>query len=112
MKNKHLIALITALAMAMIPASAFTRGDLNSDGAVDVSDVNAVVNIMLGKAQQGGKRLLADVTRDGTIDVSDVNMVVNIMLGRDEPVPAADVDGNGSVDVSDVNAIINIMLGK
>ena len=47
---------------------------------VDISDVNAVINMMLGKAD---KTSAADVTGDGSVDIADVNMVINIMLGKD-----------------------------
>ena len=55
------------------------RGDVTGDGKVDVSDVNMVINMMLGKAEPTA---VADVTGDGTVDVSDVNIVINIMLGK------------------------------
>jgi len=55
------------------------RGDVTGDGKVDVSDVNMVINMMLGKAEPTAA---ADVTGDGTVDVSDVNIVINIMLGK------------------------------
>ena len=58
------------------------KGDVNGDGAVDVDDMNLVINIMLNKG------------------------------ATMEDYPAADVDGSGSVDVDDMNIIINIMLGK
>ena len=54
-------------------------GDVNGDGTVDISDVNAVINVMLGKAESTPA---ADINGDGTVDVSDVNMVINIMLGK------------------------------
>lgn len=55
--------------------------DINADGTVDVSDVNLVINVMLGK---GGitPENLADVTGDGKVDVSDVNAIINAMLGK------------------------------
>ena len=56
-------------------------GDVNGDGAVDVGDVNIIVNIMLGK-DDAGNYPGADVTGDGPIDVGDVNQVINIMLGK------------------------------
>ena len=58
-------------------------GDVNGDGLVNVTDVTATINIILGKAE------------DGPTD-------------RD----AADMDGNGIINVSDVTAIINLILGK
>ena len=54
-------------------------GDVTGDGTVDISDVNAVINIMLGKAD---KVDAADVNGDGNVDISDVNAVINIMLGK------------------------------
>ena len=54
-------------------------GDVSGDGQVDIADVNAIINIMLGKAEQTAA---ADVTGEGTIDIADVNAVINIMLGK------------------------------
>ena len=56
------------------------QGDLTGDGRVDIADVNAVINMMLGKnaATEAG-----DVTGDGRVDIADVNAVINIMLGKD-----------------------------
>ena len=55
-------------------------GDLTGDGLVDIADVNAVINMMLGKASPTAA---GDVTGDGTVDIADVNAVINIMLGKD-----------------------------
>lgn len=57
-------------------------GDVTGDGCVDVSDVNAVINVMLGKENNQQIIALADVTGDGDVDVSDVNAIINIMLGK------------------------------
>ena len=54
-------------------------GDVTGDGQVDIADVNAVINIMLGKAASVPA---ADVTGDGNVDIADVNAVINIMLGK------------------------------
>ena len=54
-------------------------GDITGDGKVDISDVNAVINMMLGKVE---KVDAADVTDDGNVDISDVNAVINLMLGK------------------------------
>lgn len=55
------------------------KGDVNGDGSVDISDVNAVINIMLGKAQPTA---VADFSGDGSVDITDVNGIINIMLGK------------------------------
>ena len=64
------------------PIAESLRGDINSDGIVDVSDVNIAINIMLGKAQASSYTGISDLNGDGSIDVSDVNAVINIMLGK------------------------------
>lgn len=55
-------------------------GDLNGDGAVDVDDMNMIINIMLGKAEKTAE---ADLNNDGAVDVDDMNTIINIMLGKD-----------------------------
>lgn len=57
-------------------------GDVNGDGRVDVSDVNIVINVMLGKLQDDEVKALCDLNVDGRVDVSDVNAVINLMLGK------------------------------
>ena len=57
-------------------------GDVNLDDKVDVTDVNIVVNIILGKDQAANYDGRADVNNTGVVDVSDVNIVVNIILGK------------------------------
>lgn len=54
-------------------------GDVNGDGVVDVSDVNLVVNAILGKSEMTNEM---DLNGDGIVDVSDVNLIVNIILGK------------------------------
>ena len=60
-------------------AGDFLLGDVTGDGQVDISDVNAVINMMLGKVTPTAA---GDVTGDGHVDISDVNAVINIMLGK------------------------------
>ena len=61
------------------PRPQVLTGDVTGDGQVDISDVNAVINVMLGKTAQTPA---ADVNGDGTVDISDVNAIINIMLGK------------------------------
>ena len=71
--------------------SAFTasamRGDVNGDGEVGISDVNAVIDMILG----GGYDSAADVNGDSEVNISDVNALIDIILtgdsGEDEIVP-------------------------
>ena len=59
------------------PNYRFFASDITGDGRVDIADVNAVINMMLGKSAAPG-----DVTGDGKVDISDVNAVINAMLGK------------------------------
>ena len=54
-------------------------GDVTGDGQVDISDVNAVINMMLGKTPQTPA---GDINNDETVDISDINVIINIMLGK------------------------------
>ena len=53
-------------------------GDVDGNGSVGVEDVNAVINVMLGKAENPK----ADLSGNGSVGVEDVNAVINIMLGK------------------------------
>ncbi len=57
-------------------------GDVTGDDVVDIADVNAVINVMLGKSQNPSTKALADVTGDGVVDIADVNGIINLMLGK------------------------------
>ena len=62
----------------------YLRGDVNGDGTVDVSDVNIIINIMLGSDSADNYDGRAYLTEgDTTVDVSDVNTIINIMLGKE-----------------------------
>ena len=54
-------------------------GDLNGDGIVDVSDVNIMIDMVLGKQEQDES---ADLNNNGIVDVSDVNALIDIVLGK------------------------------
>lgn len=56
-------------------------GDVNGDGAVDVADVNACIDCILGY----NSNEKADVTGDGDTDIADVNEIINLILGLSHP---------------------------
>jgi len=58
----------------------YKRGDINGDGAVDVSDYIGIANFILGNKPEGFIETAADVNNDGNIDVSDYIGVANIIL--------------------------------
>ena len=59
------------------------RGDVNYDGAVDVDDMNLVINMIIHTGTDDDTALWADVDGSGVVDVDDLNIVINIMLGKD-----------------------------
>ena len=54
-------------------------GDVNGDGKVNVSDVSALINMILGLTTVDEAR--ADVNGDTRVNVSDVAALINIILG-------------------------------
>ncbi|MBO4813598.1 MAG: dockerin type I repeat-containing protein [Muribaculaceae bacterium] len=54
-------------------------GDVNNDDKVNVSDVTALVNMILGVIPKDEAR--ADINGDGKVNVSDVTALINIILG-------------------------------
>ena len=60
------------------------KGDVNNDGEVNIADINAVIDVILG----GGNNASADVNKDGEINIADVNTIINIILGGGAPTPS------------------------
>ena len=54
------------------------KGDVNNDGEVNIADINAVINVILGG---GGNNTSGDVNADGEINIADVNAIIKIILG-------------------------------
>ena len=65
--------------VGLYPTPEVLQGDVTGDGQVDIADVNAVINAMLGKEDLA---IASDLTGDGHVDIADVNAVINAMLGR------------------------------
>ena len=55
-------------------------GDVNEDGKVDIADVVATVNYVLGTIPSVFNETAADVSGNGRIDISDVVDIVNLVL--------------------------------
>ncbi|MDO4510802.1 MAG: M6 family metalloprotease domain-containing protein [Bacteroidales bacterium] len=54
-------------------------GDVNGDGEVNVSDVTALINKILGTATFDDE--VCDINADGQVNVSDVTALINMILG-------------------------------
>ncbi len=51
-------------------------GDVNGDREINIADVNAVIDMILGDGDYAG----ADVNGDGEINIADINAVIDIIL--------------------------------
>ena len=74
---RSVVTLVMQLDATHLPA-----GDVDGNGLVDIDDVNALINIILGKAGAGDYAGVADVDGSGLVDVDDVNAVVKIILAN------------------------------
>ncbi len=68
----------------MVKTLSVQRGDINSDGSVDVADITMLVNCILSLLDESLDEEVADINSDGSIDVADVTAVVTIILGTAE----------------------------
>lgn len=57
-------------------------GDANGDSSVDIGDVIAILNFMVGTVSENFNELAADANEDGDIDIGDVIAVLNIMVSQ------------------------------
>ena len=53
-------------------------GDVNSDGEVNIADINTVIDIILSTPVVPTP--LADVNRDGEINIADINAIIDMIL--------------------------------
>jgi hypothetical protein len=58
--------------------SASLPGDVNGDGEVNIADVNAVIDMILG----GNMTLAGDVNGDGEVNIADVNTLSDFILSN------------------------------
>lgn len=55
------------------------KGDVNGDGIVDVTDVNILINMILGTVAASPE---GDINGDGVHDVTDANILISLILGK------------------------------
>ena len=70
------------VAQVTLGQSGGLKGDIDGNGTVDITDVNLVINIILGKETRADYMSRADMDGNGTIDITDVNPVITIILGK------------------------------
>jgi len=73
---------LVCFAVLSQPIAAGPRGDLNGNGAVDISDAIIALRAVIGlQALSPDKTTTADVTGDGLLDVRDVQLILRIAVG-------------------------------
>ena len=74
----------------------YLPGDVNGDGEVNIADINALMDIILGGDADDVTLIRADVNSDGEIGIADFNALIDIILGGEVPtIP----DGHEYVDL-------------
>ena len=73
--------------ITLICESDYELGDVNKDGAVDISDVVMTVNYVLGSEAEKSVLVYGDMDSNGMIDITDVVAIVNKIL-KDPPQPS------------------------
>ena len=74
--KKLLLSALLAMLCAGAVWGANSR-DVNGDGEVNISDINAVIDAILS----GQTIAAADVNGDGEVNISDINSVIDYILG-------------------------------
>ena len=89
MKKIQLLFLLLLLSLPMpAVAQSSIAGDLNGDGTVNISDLNAVINIILA----GGNETAADLNGDGAVNISDINNIISFILDGSPTSPLSPIE--------------------
>ncbi|MBR6284775.1 MAG: leucine-rich repeat protein [Muribaculaceae bacterium] len=62
------------------PIPTIQLGDVNADGHVDITDLNILINIVLGMDDPDNYEGRAYILGNDYVDVSDINALINLML--------------------------------
>ena len=62
------------------PIHGYRRGDVNHDTKINIGDVTALINLLLG-GNGDACEICADVNEDNAVKISDVTDLINILLG-------------------------------
>lgn len=57
-------------------------GDVNDDGEVNIGDVTAIIDYLLGNASDTFNIEAADVNGDGEVNIGDVTAIIDMLLGK------------------------------
>ncbi len=92
-----------------VTGSGTLRGDVNGDGKVNVSDVSALINMIMGFTPMDVSR--GDVNGDGKVNVSDVSALINMIMGfTSKNTIRGDVNSIGKVNESYLTTLVNMIM--
>ena len=77
--SPFLIVLLLMLTSFTAGAQEYPRGDVNQDGAVNISDVTCLIDNLLSGVPEG------DVNQDGVANISDVTSLIDYLLSGSWP---------------------------
>ena len=60
----------------------YLKGDVNGDHEVNIADINAIIDIILGSTVNPIIMERADVNGDGEVNIADVNVVIDVILSE------------------------------
>lgn len=94
--KRYLTLMIAVLACAAMSNAAIKlKGDVNNDKTVDIADINATINIILGSSPFND---VGDLNGDGVIDIADLNAIVNLILTGERQYVRTNVDWVWNMD--------------
>jgi isocitrate dehydrogenase len=65
---------------AWVDMTASTRGDVNGDGSVNISDVTTLIDLLLGGGSISNPA--ADCNQDSSVNISDVTALIDYLLSN------------------------------
>lgn len=116
---KRFLSLVFLLvSMAIVGSAQTVKGDMNGDGVLNITDVTAAVNVILGRQAQEQIDLptllkwkeLTFTSDDGTEVVVNGNLLESV-TGNAKAVKG-DMNGDGVLNITDVTAAVNVILGR
>ena len=81
-QGKYTVSNVTRFYESANPLNQVTPGDIDNSGEVDGTDLNILINIILGKDNASNYDGRANVDGTGEIDGNDLNALINILLGK------------------------------
>ena len=64
----------------MISDTSLALGDINNDGNINVSDIVAIVNYIIGTPNETTYDVAADMNEDGVVNITDIVSLVNQII--------------------------------